>query len=122
MKILVVDDDPDIRRLMHAGLKQAAHEVVEAESATEGQALCRAVTFDLVVTDLCLPDGHGLDVIKTLRERHPKAACLVVTGGGPAHDEVIGELAAFDGISVLRKPFRLAELRSAVAAAATPPA
>lgn len=65
--VLLVDDDPALRELVARGLRQAGASVVEAGSVTEALDLADA-TPDLVLLDLDLPDGSGLDVTRALRD------------------------------------------------------
>ncbi len=107
-RLLVVDDNADqigIRKLL---LERAGHEVFTAASPDEAVASCAAAAPDLVLMDLRLPRAEdGLGLIRDLRQRHPKARILVLTGFAA---DVAGrpEAAMVDGI--LSKPFGSGQL------------
>lgn len=82
MTILVVDDEQNILSLLSEVLKEAGYEVVVARNATEGQAKFWEAKPDLVLLDLKLPDGDGLDVLKRMRERVPNALVVIMSGFG----------------------------------------
>src|SRR6185503_168657 len=65
--MLVVEDDPAIRRLIHAGLGEAAIRIVEASTASEGIELAARRKPDVILLDLGLPDGEGMGVLKAVR-------------------------------------------------------
>ena len=67
-RVLVIDDDPAIRRVVATGLRARRYDVVEADSATDGLGAVATAQPDLVVLDLGLPDGDGVDVCQRLRE------------------------------------------------------
>src|SRR5215470_5457839 len=66
--VLIVDDEPQFRRLLRAGIDLNGYDAIEAVSAREGLRLAAARQPDLIVLDLGLPDGDGLDVLATLRQ------------------------------------------------------
>ncbi len=67
-KVLIVDDEPQIRRFLRASLQAHDYEVIEAESGKEGIKACTVQKPDLLILDLGLPDMDGLDVVKSVRE------------------------------------------------------
>ena len=82
MTILVVDDEQPILSLLSEVLKEAGYEVALARNATEGLAKFLEAKPDLVLLDLKLPDGDGLDVLKRMRERIPNALVVIMSGFG----------------------------------------
>ena len=109
-RILVVEDEADIREVLDYNLKREGHEVVLAPTAKEGLRLARERRPDLVLLDLMLPDGSGTEVCKTLRQDPATRGVRVVmlTAKGEEIDRVIGfELGADDYIV---KPFSVREL------------
>ena len=66
-KILIVEDEPDIRELVRYNLEQAGFDVIEAEDAESAIALAREQRPALVILDLMLPEGDGLDICRVLR-------------------------------------------------------
>ena len=105
--VLIVDDDPDIRRLVSAYLRREGMEVITAEDGET--ALMHEATQqpDIVVLDLMLPGIGGLDVLRTIRERGPRPVVLL-TARDEVTDRVLGlELGADDYVT---KPFHPREL------------
>ena len=66
--ILLIEDDPQIRRFLRASLGVQGYELIEAETGREGLALAASRVPDLVILDLGLPDLEGIEVIRHLRE------------------------------------------------------
>lgn len=115
MRILVVDDDPAIRRALERTLTAEAHEVVLV--GTGAQAIAESIkpgAYDLVILDLGLPDVDGLDVARTIRTTGNDVGILVLTARTELGDRVAGLDAGAD--DYLAKPFALAELMARVRA------
>lgn len=106
-KVLIVEDDTHIRRLLRAALQRAGHAVVEAATAREGLSLLDIDKPDAVLLDLGLPDRDGLELIQPIRARS-KATLLVVS----AREDVTEKVAALDlgADDYLVKPFDTEEL------------
>jgi DNA-binding response OmpR family regulator len=114
-RILVVDDQKDVRAMICMVLRVNHFDVVEAATAAAALKLFGEEHFDVVLVDVFLDDSNGLDLIATLRERVPDIPVVAVSG-----------MTAFDGAAMsddlarvvyLQKPFRPAELTRAVATA-----
>jgi DNA-binding response OmpR family regulator len=107
--ILIVDDEPVIRRVAQLALAAAGHEVVEAEDTASADQLIHSTSrpFDLVLLDRTLPDGEGTALIPLIRRDSPETRILVVSGLG-ALDAGVGA----DGF--LAKPFTRLSLLSAL--------
>jgi DNA-binding NtrC family response regulator len=107
-RVLVIDDEPSLRDVLKLGLSRAGFEVGEA--ATHAEAIARlAEPWDLVLTDLQLPDGDGLSILRHAKEVSPETAVVVLTAHGSADTAVAAmKLGAHD---YLTKPFDLDELR-----------
>ncbi|MGI9245464.1 MAG: sigma-54-dependent transcriptional regulator, partial [Steroidobacteraceae bacterium] len=113
-RALVVDDEPDIRELLSITLGRMDIEVATAADRTEALRRLGGERFDLVLTDMRLPDGDGLDVVEWLQEHRPGVPVAVITAHGNVEAAVRAlKLGAFDFIS---KPLDLAALRKLVAA------
>lgn len=104
MRITVIEDDDRVARGLVTVLTQAGFEVHRV--ATAAQAV-RAAPSDVVLVDLGLPDGDGLDVIRRLRD-HPQTAVIAVTARSEEHERVRGLRAGADDYIV--KPFGVPEL------------
>ena len=107
-RLIVVDDDPDIRDLIVRQLQQEHYEVVPAGSLAELHEALSLHPADLIVLDLNLPDGDGLNLCRDLRAQGNDVRIIMVSARGSAIDRVLGlELGADD---YLTKPFEPREL------------
>jgi DNA-binding NtrC family response regulator len=79
-KIMVVDDDPNIRELMATLLVGEGYDVIQAGNATEVQNCFTGPQPDVVLLDLQLPDGHGLDLLPTIKKQWAESEVIVLTG------------------------------------------
>jgi DNA-binding response OmpR family regulator len=114
MRILVVDDHRETRELITRQFARAAHTVQTASSCAEAAHLLGAASFDIVVLDVMLPDGSGIDLCGSLRAQGCTVPVLLLTARGDVHDRVGGLDAGADDYLV--KPFALAELIARVRA------
>jgi len=113
-KILVIEDEPQLARLVEMHLSDAGCSVTVAHRGAEGLAAAADQLFDLIVLDLMLPDMDGLDVCRRLREREDYLPILMLTARSGEVDRVLGlELGADD---YLTKPFSVRELVARVKA------
>ncbi len=115
-KILVVEDEPDIRKLLHYNLTQDHYKVIEAESGDQALKLIQRDKPSLVILDLMMPGMSGLEVCRTLRgqDETAKLPILMLTAKAGEADRVLGlELGADD---YLAKPFSPRELVARVRA------
>ena len=115
-KILIVEDEPDIRKLVHYNLVQDRYKVIEAEDGEQAIRIIQRNKPDLVVLDLMLPGLSGLEVCKLIRERPDtaKLPILMLTAKAGEADRVLGlEMGADD---YLGKPFSPRELVARVRA------
>jgi DNA-binding NtrC family response regulator len=107
-RILVIDDEPSLRDVLKLGLARAGFEVGTAAGQAEAFAQIDA-SWDLVVTDLQLPDGDGLVILRHVKDVAPETAVIVLTAHGSADTAVAAmKLGAHD---YLIKPFDIDELR-----------
>src|SRR5215510_13601768 len=109
-RVLIVDDDPDIQRLVSYNLSEAGFEVTAAASGRKALESVQKQPPDLVILDLMLPDIDGMEVCRTLRQREGsrRIPIVMLTARGEEIDRVIGfELGADDYVS---KPFSPREL------------
>jgi len=111
-RILVVEDDTTIRVTLGEVLGKLGHDVVQTETGREALERSRHQDFDLVLLDLRLPDMHGLDVLRTLREADGEALVVVMTAFPEVRTAIESVKAgAYDYIN---KPFDLDDLRELV--------
>ncbi|WP_075291190.1 response regulator [Pararhizobium arenae] len=112
--ILVVDDDPEIRRLLGKYLDGQGFRVSLAGSRTECEAKLSELKIDLLVLDVMLPDGSGLDLCRSLRERLPGLSIILLTALKEDVDRIIG--LEFGADDYLGKPFNPRELAARIRA------
>ena len=115
-KILVIDDNVEMRRLLQTMLTRAGHEPAAAADGEEGLRKCEAERFDLVLLDIWMPEVDGISVLKDLLARSPDLPVIIMSGGSDRMPlEYSSALAATHGAtSVLFKPFHREELLAAV--------
>ncbi len=119
-RVLVVDDEADIRELIDLTLSRMGLAAECVGSVSEAQAALAAVTFDLCLTDMRLPDGEGLDIVRCITEHYPTTPVAVITAFGSAENAVAAlKAGAFD---YLAKPVGLEQLRALVKSALRLPA
>jgi two-component system phosphate regulon response regulator PhoB len=109
-RVLIVDDDPDIVRLVSYNLSHAGYEVQTASTGRQALELVQKQPPDLIVLDLMLPDVDGMEVCRSIRQHDPsrRIPILMLTARGDEIDRVVGfELGADDYVA---KPFSPREL------------
>src|SRR5450830_1146678 len=119
-RILVVDDEPDLRTLYELTLLREGYRVETAGNLAEALQHLGERRFDVVITDMRLPDGLGLELIQQLRAQQRPERCVVITAYGSAENAVESlKAGAFD---YLTKPVDLKQFRSVIASAVQDPA
>ena len=113
-EILVIDDDPRLRRLLARVLKNAGHTVHEAANGTAGIRLFRQVRPALVITDLVMPDAEGIETIQELRRDAPTLPILAISGGSN-HSLYLRAAIKLGATASLGKPFGNDDLLRVVA-------
>lgn len=105
--VLVVDDVQPIRLQLRLLLEDEGHQVVEADSGGSAIRALEDDTFDLVVSDIVMPDGDGIELIKELGQRWPGIKILAISGGGEklAASWSLRMSEMFGAHAVLYKPF-----------------
>ena len=116
VRVLIVDDDAQIRRILTAVLAETGAEMAEAGSATEGMARLGREDFDVALLDLQLPDHSGLDVLRWARATGLDTELIVLTGHADVETAV--EAMRLGACDFVTKPPRNAELRQAITQAA----
>jgi PAS domain S-box-containing protein len=114
MRLLVVDDDAFVRQLVTSRLEMQGVSVTAAATVVAALTELNHTTFDVAILDLSLPDGSGLDVLRTLRARGSPTHVIILSGAGGETDRLRGfELGADDYVV---KPFFVRELAARVLA------
>ncbi len=122
-RLLVIDDEPDLRTLYELSLLREGYDVDTAGSVAEALASLGARGYQLVITDMRLPDGSGLDLLRHLEDTRRSERAIVITAYGSAQNAV--EALKAGAYDYLTKPVDLKLFRSIVASAlggAAPPA
>ena len=115
-KILLVDDEAAIRAMVRAVLDKEERSFVEAANGKEAQDLLDSAEFDLVISDVIMPDCDGIELVMAIRRKLPDIPVVVMSGGGRVNAGHYLDLAKKLGaMSVFEKPFNTNELRNAVA-------
>ncbi len=111
-RILVVDDDKSVRLVLRNLLQDAGYEVTVSENFAAAQQTLNALTVDLIITDLVLPDGDGIGLLKFTKERYPMVPVIVITGFATIESAVAAlKAGAFDYVV---KPFENEHLKGLV--------
>ncbi len=119
LRILVVEDEAELRDIASAALRHAGHEAVVASDGGGGLAALALGRFDLVVTDILMPECDGIELIRSLRMAGRREPVLAVSGGGNYGSDLLLQMTTILGAqATLRKPFRPMELVAAVEAIA----
>ena len=104
-KLLVVEDDEQVRRMLIRSLQAKGYEVLAASHAEDALVLAQQPQIDLLVTDVIMPGLNGRELAAKVAELHPKIAVLYVSGYS---DDVLTQQGILDdGLKLLKKPFQL---------------
>lgn len=116
-RILVIDDDAQVRRIVVRVLTGAGHSAVEVADGQQGIALLRDQAPDLVLTDLVMPGKEGIETIREIRAIVPEAKLIAMSGSAAGSDGAL-YLGAAEKLGVdatIAKPFRPKELLALIA-------
>jgi DNA-binding response OmpR family regulator len=114
-RILIIDDQRLLRRIMIRILAGIGHEAVEAKDGREGLTLFRIHRPALVITDIVMPEQEGFQTIRDLRHEAPDVAILAISGGGREQTPMfLIDAGRVGADATLRRPFRPAELIAVV--------
>lgn len=110
-KVLIIDDDAAMRRMMSRVLTDARHQVIEASDGRDGIRKFRAEAPEIIVTDIVMPEQEGIQTIREIRAAGSTVGIIAISGGGGDDGALYLTIAEELGAdAVLQKPFRLAEL------------
>jgi DNA-binding NtrC family response regulator len=119
-RVLVVDDDDEMRALLRRMLESDGYAVTERSRATHVLETLRKTPFDVVILDKEMPGLTGLDLLPVLRHEFPRLPVVFVTAFGGR--QVAASAIRLGATSYLEKPFRLAQLREAIEGLISPSA
>ena len=113
-RILVVDDEPGIRKLLHDILTDDGHQVELASTAAAAQDLMKQHEFDLLLLDLRMPGGDGRDLLEWVKKHDRELADNAIFLTGDTARAEVRTFVESTGNLVISKPFHLADLRTAI--------
>jgi CheY-like chemotaxis protein len=114
-RILVIEDEDQMRKLLRQVLVDAGYEVEEASDGLEGIELYRENPADLIITDMIMPKKEGMEIILDLKLEFPEVKIIAISGGGRVGPEPYLQVAeGFGAERVFTKPFEIKELLEAV--------
>jgi CheY-like chemotaxis protein len=132
-EILVIDDEPAIRKALRRVLESAGYSVRTAIDGADGLNKLKSCAADIVITDIIMPNVHGVDAIKAIVQEFPNIRIIAISGGGnfsaasyqPHAIKTEAYLASAEiagAHAILTKPFRTEDVIQAILAALTAPA
>lgn len=107
-KILVIEDEARVAELLKRGLEESTHSVDVASSVSVARHKFFSDRYDIIVSDILLPDGSGLDFCRQIRKQYPDIPILMLTALGTTDDKLAGFVSGADDYMV--KPFDFREL------------
>lgn len=114
-RILLIDDDDQLRTGLRQLLESAGYTVGEARNGYEGLQSYRQAPADVVITDILMPEQEGIQTIQQLLQHNPTIMIIAISGGIPqANTDFLDAALLFGAQQTLRKPFRQQELLDAV--------
>lgn len=115
MKILIIDDDEQMRVLLRQVMEWSGYEVFEAADGRAGMLKQRKEQADLVITDLIMPEQEGLETITGLKKEYPELKIIAISGGGRiGPDAYLPAAQELGADRVFSKPFDVRELANTV--------
>ena len=113
VKILLVDDEADTLQALRLGLEDEGYDILTSPSRNEALTIANNEELDMVITDLKLKDGSGLDLLGYLQEFHPQVPVIIMTAYGSIESTKVAlRSGAYD---YLAKPFSLSDLKRILA-------
>ncbi len=110
-RILVIDDENDVRGTIRAILEQTGYEVVEASNGYEGIKLYQREPVDLVITDLFMPEKEGIETIMELRRHSPNVKIIAISGGSQRWNlKCLPVAKKLGAVRTVAKPFGMDEI------------
>ena len=114
-RIMIVDDDPGIRRALHILLSRAGYTVTQARDGVEALRMWRDQGGDLVITDLHMPEKNGIEMIVELLSHTPGIRIIAMSGGGQTKRlDLLGNATLLGAVYTIEKPFTLNEMMTMV--------
>ncbi|MCW3169931.1 response regulator transcription factor [Chryseobacterium sp. 09-1422] len=114
MKILIIEDNLRVSSLMKRGLESQGYEIYISEDAEDALVMVERISFDLIITDIMLPQMNGIELSKLIKQKHPELPIIMLTALGTIDEKIEGFDAGADDYMV--KPFEIRELYARVKA------
>jgi CheY-like chemotaxis protein len=115
-RILVIDDDDQVRSMLRQMLERAGHEVLDARDGSDGLRLFRSQGADIVITDIVMPEKEGIETIRELVHEEPGVKIIAMSGGGRIGPSAYLEVAQQIGAQrTLVKPVERSEILRCIA-------
>ena len=112
-RILVIEDEEPIREVITLMLEKDGCQVKTAQNGKEAMRMFSTANFDIIITDMAMPEKNGVDTIIELRQLTPPVGIIAMSGVGSS-DKLLRLATAFDADMALKKPFTRDELVSAI--------
>lgn len=122
MRVLVIDDESALREVIRRMLESAGHQVVEAQNGRMGIQAFQAAPFDVVLTDIIMPEQEGMETIAQMRKLNERVRIVAMSGGGIKDLDVLLVARRLGADATLPKPFRRDNLLACVEGRADRPA
>lgn len=120
--ILVIDDEPALRAILSQVLTSAGHRVTGVSNGQEASKVMATAAFDVVLTDVIMPEKDGMQVIGEVRKKYPQVRIIAMSGGGHvSRDQYLKIAKGLGAHAVLEKPFPNQQLIDTVEALARSP-
>jgi len=110
-RILVIEDDQEVRNMLKDYLVYFGYEVVTAGDGLQGLKEIKGRDYDLVITDITMPYVSGIGIISVLKQSHPNIPVIAITGYGYHAEELAHEKKAD---RILSKPFEIQEMKETI--------
>lgn len=115
-RILIVDDETNVRQALKQALKDGRHDLFEAADGEKAMKILADGDMDIVLIDIIMPIQEGLETIQEIRLTSPQVKIIAMSGGGRARNTQFLEMAEKLGAhATLKKPFSMIDLKNAVA-------
>jgi len=114
-RILLIEDEQQVRELLREILEQNGHEIIACKNGADGIRQYKESSFDLVIMDVLLPDKDGFETLNELKQHHDQVNVLAISGGcGPGTVNVLHIAQRLGARQTLAKPFDLTDFLAVV--------
>ncbi|MGV4413576.1 response regulator transcription factor [Chryseobacterium sp. T1] len=114
MKVLIIEDNARVSALLKRGLESQGYQIYISEDAEDALVMVDKIIFDLVITDIMLPEMNGIQLSKIIKTKHPELPIIMLTALGTIDEKIEGFDAGADDYMV--KPFEIRELYARIKA------